>query len=95
MKLMATGDTRLTALGEDVTKVAASLRKVADQAAQVLSENRRGLNEFVDNGLPELQGFVEDATILVNQLSATIRDMRQDPARFFLGDRAGQGVNLR
>ena len=95
VKLMATGDTRLTALGEDVTKVADSLRKVADHAAQVLSENRRGVNEFVDNGLPELQGFVEDATILVNQLSATIRDIRQDPARFFLGDRAGQGVNLR
>ena len=53
------------------------------------------MNDFVDNGLPELQGFVEDATVLVNQLSATIRDMRQDPARFFLGDRAGQGVNLR
>jgi paraquat-inducible protein B len=94
-KLVATGDARLTALGDDVAKVAASLRKVTDQAAQVLGENRRGLNDFVDNGLPEVQGFVEDATVLVNQLSANIRDMRQDPARFFLGDRAGQGVNLR
>ncbi|MFL5331839.1 MAG: MlaD family protein [Geminicoccaceae bacterium] len=94
-KLVATGDARLTALGDNVAKVAASLRRVTDQAAQVLGENRRGLNDFVDNGLPEVQGFVEDATILVNQLSATIRDMRQDPARFFLGDRAGQGVNLR
>ena len=94
-RLIATGDAKLTALGEEVTAVAASLRKVADQATQVLSENRRGINDFVDDGLPELQGFVEDATLLVNQLSATIRDLRQDPARFFLGDRAGQGVNLR
>ena len=39
-------------------------------------------------------GLVEDATRLVNELNGAIRDMRQDPARFFLGDRAGQGVQL-
>ncbi len=93
-RLVGKGDARLTAIGEDVARASASLRKVADQAALLLGENRRSLNGFVEEGLPEIQGFVEDATLLVNELSATIRDMRQDPARFFLGDRAGQGVRL-
>lgn len=92
--LASTGDARLAAVGEEVTAVAASLRKVTDQASVLLSENRKGLNDFVEDGLPEIQGFVEDATLLVNELSATVRDLRQDPARFFLGDRAGQGVTL-
>jgi paraquat-inducible protein B len=93
-RLVTTGDTRLMAIGDEVTKLATSLRKVTDQAAVLLSENRKGVNDFVEDGLPEIQGFVEDATLLVNELSATVRDLRQDPARFFLGDRAGQGVTL-
>jgi paraquat-inducible protein B len=93
-RLLVTGDARLAAVGDEVTKVAASLRKVTDQASVLLSENRKGVNDFVEDGLPEIQGFVEDATLLVNELSATVRDLRQDPARFFLGDRAGQGVTL-
>jgi paraquat-inducible protein B len=92
--LAASGDARLAAIGDQTTELTASLRKVSDQAALMLGENRKGLNDFVEEGLPEIQGFVEDATLLVNELSATVRDLRQDPARFFLGDRAGQGVVL-
>ena len=77
--LAATGDARLAAIGDEATQLAASMRKVADQAALVLGENRKGLDDFVEDGLPEIQGFVEDATLLVNELSATVRDMRQDP----------------
>jgi paraquat-inducible protein B len=93
-QLAATGDERLRALGEQTTKLSQSIGRAADQAGSLIRENRQGLNEFVDEGLPEIQGFVDDATRLVNELSSTIRDMRQDPARFFLGDRAGQGVQL-
>ena len=93
-RLASTGEARLAAIGDEVTKLSASLRKVADQTSGLLGENRKGVNDFVEDGLPEIQGFVEDATLLVNELSATIRDMRQDPARFFLGDRAAQGVTL-
>ena len=91
-RLVATGDARLTAIGDEVTKVATSLAQGRGSGGALLGENRKGLNDFVEDGLPEIQGFVEDATLLVNELSATVRDMRQDPARFFLGDRAGQGV---
>jgi paraquat-inducible protein B len=92
--LATTGEARLQTLGDQLAKLADSTGKAADQAAALIRENRRGLHDFVDDGLPELQGFVADATRLVNELSSTIRDMRQDPARFFLGDRARQGVQL-
>lgn len=92
--LATSGDARLQALGDQLARVSESATRAADQAAALVRENRRGLNEFVDDGLPQIQGFVEDATRLVNELSSTIRDMRQDPTRFFLGDRARQGVQL-
>ncbi|MFO1049279.1 MAG: MlaD family protein [Geminicoccaceae bacterium] len=93
--LATSGDARLQALGDQLARVSESAAKAADQAAALMRENRRGLNEFVDDGLPQMQGFVEDATRLVNELSSTIRDLRQDPTRFFLGDRARQGVQLK
>ena len=93
-QLAASGDARLQTLGADVTRLSTSVAKAADQAGALLAENRKGLNDFVDDGLPELQGMVEDATRLVNELSSTVRDLRQNPARFFLGDRGAEGVQL-
>ena len=93
-KLIATGDARVKVIGEDVTKLAASVRKAVDQAAGLIADNRGEIHDFTEEGLPEIRGLVEDATRLVNELNGAIRDMRQDPARFFLGDRAGQGVKL-
>ena len=93
-QLIATGDARLKTIGEDVTKLVAALRKVADQANALIAENRGDLRDFTEEGLPEIRGLVEDANRMVNELSGTIRDIRQDPARFSLGDRAGQGVTL-
>jgi paraquat-inducible protein B len=87
-------EARLQTLSDQVTRLSDSAIKATDQAAALMRENRRGLNDFVTDGLPEIEGFVADATRLVNELSSTIRDMRQDPARFFLGDRARQGVQL-
>ena len=87
-------EARLQTLSDQVTRLSDSAIKATDQAAALMRENRRGLNDFVTDGLPEVEGFVADATRLVNELSSTIRDMRQDPARFFLGDRARQGGQL-
>ena len=41
-KLIATGDARVKVIGEDVTKLAASVRKVADQAAALIARQPRG-----------------------------------------------------
>jgi ABC-type transporter Mla subunit MlaD len=88
------GDARLQTLGEEAGRLAVSLRRAADQASALIRENREGLEEFTADGLPQLVGLVEDANRMVNELNGAIRDMRQDPARFFLGDRAAQGVRL-
>ena len=93
-ELVATGDQRLKAAGEELSRLAVAGRRVADQASGLIADNRDGLKEFTEDGLPEVMGLVQDANRLVNELNGAIRDMRQDPARFFLGDRAGQGVQL-
>ena len=93
-RLVGHGDARLQTLGEEAQQLAVSLRRVADQASALIRENREGLEEFTGDGLPQLVGLVEDADRMVNELNGAIRDMRQDPARFFLGDRAAQGVRL-
>jgi len=93
-RLVATGDQRLKAAGEELTRLAVAGRRVADQASGLIAENRGGLREFTEDGLPEVMGLVQDANRLVNEMNGAVRDMRQDPARFFLGDRAGQGVQL-
>ncbi|HEX6011358.1 MAG TPA: hypothetical protein VFY87_06030, partial [Geminicoccaceae bacterium] len=93
-RLVNHGDARLEILGEEAQQFAVSLRRVADQANALIRENREGLQEFTVDGLPQLVGLVEDANRMVNELNGAIRDMRQDPARFFLGDRAAQGVRL-
>lgn len=90
----ASGDALLRQLTEQTSELSQSLGRAAEQAANLIRENRGGLKDFVEEGLPEIQGFIDDATRLVNELSSTVRDIRQDPARFFLGDRAGQGVQL-
>ena len=93
-RLAATGDDRLQALGDEATRLSGAMRRVADQANGLIGENRAELKQFAEDGLPAINGLVEDATRLVNELSATVRDLRQDPARFFLGNRAKQGVEL-
>jgi paraquat-inducible protein B len=93
-QLVATGDQRMQAAGAELTRLAVAGRRVADQASGLIADNRDGLKEFTEDGLPEVMGLVQDANRLVNELNGAVRDMRQDPARFFLGDRAGQGVQL-
>lgn len=92
--LVTEGDERLQTLGDEAARLSMSLRRVADQASGVIGDNRADLKQFTEDGLPAFLGLVEDATRLVNELSGTVRDMRQDPARFFLGSRDRQGVQL-
>jgi paraquat-inducible protein B len=94
-ELIGSSDSKLRAVGEDVGRLVTATRRVAEQTNALIAENRDGLKDLTQQGVPEMMGLVEDATRLVNELSGAVRDMRQDPPRFFFGDRAGQGVNLR
>jgi hypothetical protein len=60
----------------------------------ILGQTRAPVVGFAQSGLPELQGLLQDAERAVGELSRTVRDFRQDPERFLLGDRAAEGVKL-
>ena len=60
----------------------------------MVSQIRTPVVGFAQGGLPELQGLIQDLDRAVGEVSRTVRDLRQDPARFLLGDPAAQGVKL-
>jgi paraquat-inducible protein B len=88
-------NTQLTKLLGDLDDTSGSIRRASDQLAELTRENRPGIKDFTTRGLPELSGLIEDATRTVNELDGTLRDLRQDPARFFFGNQTQQGVHLR
>lgn len=92
--VVASGGEAAILLGE-AAKATSALRRAADQAATVLSQNREEIQDFTARGLPELAGLVEDATRMVNEVSGLVRDVRQNPARFFFGEPTSEGVRLR
>ena len=50
---------------------------------------------FAQSGLPQLQGLIQDLDRAVGEVSRTVRDLRQNPTRFLLGDPAAEGVRLK
>jgi paraquat-inducible protein B len=97
-KLQGTLEARDEQVGEllaELTRSAASARRAADQASTLLADNRNAVRTFTSRGLPEIQGLVEDTNRMVNELNALVRDIRQNPSRFFFGDQTREGVRLR
>lgn len=63
-------------------------RKIADLATTanaLLSENRRGVQDFSNDGLYEIRNLAVDAQAAVEQFRRVMEEMERDPARFFLG----------
>lgn len=85
-------DRQLEAVLADVAATARSMREMSTQIARMVAENRDDVRAFTNTGLPLLTGLIEDADRMVNEFYATLRDVRQDPARFFFGDRISEGV---
>ena len=80
-----------------LTNVQASLgdlSRLSDQLATLVAQTRVPVAAFAQTGLPNLQGLIQDMSRTVGEISRTVRDLRQDPARFLLGDPAAQGVKL-
>ncbi|HFD15585.1 MAG TPA: MCE family protein, partial [Rhodospirillales bacterium] len=75
-----------------VADTSREIGKTARQLRLMVEENRASVKDFTDTGLPLLTGLIEDATRMVNELRSLLRDIRQDPARFFFGDRLSEGV---
>ncbi len=91
-ELLGGANTNMGILMGNLEETTASLVRTSDQLNNLVSENRPGLKDFTERGLPEIQGLVEDMTRMVNELNGAIRDMRQDPPRFFFGNQTRQGV---
>jgi len=63
-------------------------RKISDLATTadaLLSENRRGIRDFANDGLYEIRNLAVDAQAAVEQFRRVMEEMERDPARFFLG----------
>jgi paraquat-inducible protein B len=78
----------------DLQATLVATKKLSEQLTTILGQTRAPLVGFAQSGLPELQGVIQDADRAVGELSRTIRDFRQDPERFLLGDQAAEGVKL-
>ena len=78
----------------DLQATLVATKKLSGQLTTILGQTRAPLVGFAQSGLPELQGVIHDADRAVGELSRTIRDFRQDPERFLLGDQAAEGVKL-
>jgi paraquat-inducible protein B len=72
----------------------ADLRKLSDQVSALVSQTRAPVAAFAQAGLPNLQGLIQDMDRAVGEISRTVRDFRQNPSRFLLGDPASEGVRL-
>lgn len=88
-------DEQVGELLAELTRSAASAKRAADQMSTLLAQTRDPLRSFTTNGLPAVQGLVDDTNRMVNELNALVRDIRQNPSRFFFGDQTREGVRLR
>jgi paraquat-inducible protein B len=78
----------------DLQATLVATRALAEQLATMVSQVRPPVVGFAQSGLPELRGLIQDANRMIGEISRTVRDIRQDPARFLLSDPAAQGVRL-
>ena len=84
-------------VAKSLTELEATLvatRNLTQQLATVVGQVRAPVVGFAQGGLPQLQGLIQDLDRAVGEVSRTVRDLRQDPTRFLLGDPAAEGVRL-
>ena len=101
-RLADTGDAAVTDLKPGLAESLAELervllaaRRASEQLGGLAGEVRPGLRDLSNRGIPTFMGLVDDTDRMVNNLNGAIRDMRQDPARFFFGSPTSQGVRPR
>ena len=78
----------------DLQASLADLRQLGDQLSTLVAQTRAPVAAFAQTGLPSLQGLIQDMDRAVSEVSRTVRDLRQNPSQFLLGDPASQGVKL-
>jgi phospholipid/cholesterol/gamma-HCH transport system substrate-binding protein len=64
---------------------ARSFEGAADQAGGMIKENRRSIRDFTGTTLYDLNAFLSDSRILVDNLNRLTTEVGRDPARFLFG----------
>lgn len=77
---------------DELERTLLAVRRASEQLGGMVGEVRPGLRDLSSRGIPTFMGLVDDTDRMVNNLNGAIRDMRQDPARFFFGNPTSQGV---
>jgi hypothetical protein len=66
-----------------------------DQLNQIATSNRSPIRQFTEGTLPDLTALIIDARNTLNRASAILDSVQRNPARFFFGNKVGQGVELK
>jgi len=72
----------------DVTRTGNRLGQSRDKLDQLLNENSAAFKDFESNGYPQLPALMADLKKLVRNYTRLWAEIRDDPGRFFLGDRS-------
>jgi len=77
----------VTAALEDFRATASSVKRLSEEAENIVQDNRDPINEFTQVGLHELTMTLVEFRNLVSSLSRLIQEVERDPARFLFGNR--------
>jgi ABC-type transporter Mla subunit MlaD len=69
--------------------------RLLDQANRVVGDARQPLQRFTEASLTDLAALIIDARNSVNQISHVLGELDRHPARYLLGNKAGQGLPLK
>lgn len=88
---------QLRAVIEDVDRVVsrseeavASIAQASDQVQQLIEENRAPIREMTTEGFVETRHLINEARVLMDDLSRVAEMLRENPNAFLFGDRARQ-----
>ena len=87
-------DAAITKSLTDLQATLVATRTLAEQLSLMATQIRPPVVGFAQGGLPELRGLIQDSNRAISEISRTVRDLRQDPARFLLGNPSAEGVRL-
>ena len=68
-----------------VDKTAQSFEYSSNQAGMLIQENRRSIRDFTGTTLYDMNAFIADFRVLVDNLNRLVTEVGRDPARFLFG----------
>ena len=73
---------------DDASRTGNRLGQSRDKLEQLLNDNSAAFKDFENNGYPQLPTLMADLKKMVRSYTGLWAEIRDDPGRFFLGDRS-------